>query len=57
MFKCWEREDGKTWWQIGKNGRKLFDRSKPTVGCRANGRRTAAAAAVVVVVVSVVILV
>jgi len=23
----------------GKNGRKLFDRPKPTVGCSANGRR------------------
>jgi len=27
------------WWQIGKNGRTLFDRPKPTVGCSANGRR------------------
>ena len=26
-------------WQIGKNGRTLFDRPKPTVGCSANGRR------------------
>jgi len=26
-------------WQIGKNGRTLFDRSKPTVGCSASGRR------------------
>jgi len=25
-------------WQIGKNGRTLFDRPKPTVGCSANGR-------------------
>ena len=25
--------------QIGKNGRTLFDRPKPTVGCSANGRR------------------
>jgi len=33
-------EDGKSWWQIGKNGRTLFDRSKPTVGCSANGRRS-----------------
>jgi hypothetical protein len=24
---------------IGKNGRKLFNRPKPTVGCSANGRR------------------
>jgi len=29
----------KSWWQIGKNGRTLFDRPKPTVGCSANGRR------------------
>jgi len=28
------------WWQIGKNGRTLFDRLKPTVGCSANGRRS-----------------
>jgi len=28
-----------SWWQIGKNGRTLFDRPKPTVGCSANGRR------------------
>jgi len=33
------REDGESWWQIGKNGRTLFDRPKPTVGCSANGRR------------------
>jgi len=26
-------------WQIRKNGRTLFDRPKPTVGCGANGRR------------------
>ena len=26
-----------SWWQIGKNGRTLFDRPKPTVGCSANG--------------------
>jgi hypothetical protein len=26
-------------WQVGKNGRKLLDRPKPTVGCSANGRR------------------
>jgi hypothetical protein len=25
--------------RYGKNGRKLFDRPKPTVGCNANGRR------------------
>jgi len=25
------------WWQIGKNGRALFDRPKPTMGCSANG--------------------
>ena len=24
---------------VGKNGRTLFDRPKPTVGCSANGRR------------------
>jgi len=30
---------GESWWQIGKNGRTLFDRPKPTVGCSANGRR------------------
>jgi len=28
-----------SWWQIGKNGRTFFDRSKPIVGCSANGRR------------------
>ena len=28
-----------SWWQIGQNGRTLFDRPKPTVGCSANGRR------------------
>jgi len=27
-----------SWWQIGKNGRAMFDRPKPTVGCSANGR-------------------
>ena len=32
-------EDGDSWWQIVKNGRTLFDRPKPTVGCSANGRR------------------
>ena len=31
-----EEEDGESWWQIGKNGRTLFDRPKPTVGCSAN---------------------
>ena len=39
IFKCWEWENGESWWQIGKNGRTLFDRPKPTVGCSANGRR------------------
>ena len=39
IFKCWEWEDGESWWQIGKNGRTLFDRTKPRVGCSANGRR------------------
>jgi len=33
------RKDGESWWQIGKNGRILFDRPKPTVGCSDNGRR------------------
>ena len=28
-----------SWRQIGKNGRILFDRPKPTAGCSANGRR------------------
>jgi len=28
-----------SWWQIGKNGRILFDRPKPIVGYSANGRR------------------
>jgi len=27
-----------SWWQVGKNGRTLFDRPKPTGGCSANGR-------------------
>ena len=42
IFKCWEWEDGESWWQIGKNGRTLFDRPKLTVDCSANGikRRT-----------------
>jgi len=28
-----------SWWQVGKNGRTLFDRPKATVGCVSNGRR------------------
>jgi len=28
-----------SWWQIGKSGRILFDKPKPTVGCSGNGRR------------------
>jgi len=32
-------EKMESWWQIGKNGRKLFDMPRPTVGCSANGRR------------------
>jgi len=32
-------EDGENWWEIGKNGRTLFDRPKSTVGCSINGRR------------------
>jgi hypothetical protein len=32
-------DDGESWWQMGKNGRILFDRPKPTVGCSASGRR------------------
>jgi hypothetical protein len=32
-------DDGESWWQIGKNGRILFDRPKPTAGCSASGRR------------------
>ena len=28
-----------SWWQVGKNGRKLFYRPKSIVGCSANGRR------------------
>jgi len=28
-----------SWWQIGKNGRTLFDRPNPTMGCSANERR------------------
>ena len=44
IFKCWEWEDGESWWQIGINGRTLFDRLKPAVAA-------VAAAAVAVVVV------
>ena len=33
------REKMESWWQTGKNGRTLFERPKPTVGCSANGRR------------------
>jgi hypothetical protein len=33
------KDDGESWWQIGKNGRILFDRPKPTAGCSAIGRR------------------
>ena len=40
IFKCWEWEVGESWWQIGKYGRTLFDRPKPTVGCSANGRKS-----------------
>jgi hypothetical protein len=25
-------DNGESWWQIGKNGRILFDRAMPTVG-------------------------
>ena len=32
-------EKMESWWQIEKNGRTLFDRPKPAVGCSANGRR------------------
>jgi hypothetical protein len=32
-------KDGESWWQIGKNGRTLLDRPKPTVGCSAYGIR------------------
>ena len=34
---CYESRAKESWWQIEKNGRKLFDRPKPTVGCSANG--------------------
>jgi len=37
--KIKNKKDGECWWQVGKNGRTLFDRPKPTVGCSANGRR------------------
>jgi hypothetical protein len=33
------KDDGKSWCQIGKNGRMLFDRPKPTAGRSASGRR------------------
>jgi hypothetical protein len=33
-----EKMERESWWQIGKNGRTLFDRPKLTVGCSANGR-------------------
>jgi hypothetical protein len=33
------KDDEESWLQIGKNGRILFDRPKPTAGCSANGRR------------------
>ena len=32
-------KDGERWWQVGENGRTLFDRPKPTEGCNANGRK------------------
>jgi hypothetical protein len=32
-------DDGESWLQIGKNGRILLERPKPTVGCSANRRR------------------
>jgi hypothetical protein len=32
-------DDGESWRQIGKNGRILFDRPKPTAGCSASGGR------------------
>ena len=38
-LKCWEWQDGESWWQTEKNGRTMFDRPKPTVGCSANGIR------------------
>jgi hypothetical protein len=34
------KSDGESWCQIGKNGKTLFDRPKPTAGCSANGRRS-----------------
>jgi hypothetical protein len=39
MKMHFRKEDGESWWQIGKNGRTLFNRPKPTIGCSANGRR------------------
>jgi hypothetical protein len=33
------KDDGESWWQIGKTGMILFDRPKPTVGCSVSGRR------------------
>jgi hypothetical protein len=33
------KDDGERWLQIRQNGRILFDRPKPTVGCSASGRR------------------
>jgi hypothetical protein len=33
------KDDGESWRQIGKNGRILFDRPKPTAGCSTSGRR------------------
>ena len=42
IFKCWEWEDGESWWYIGTNGEVLFDRPKPTAGCSANGSRRGA---------------
>jgi len=32
-------EKMESWWQIGRNGKTLSDRPKPTMGCSANGRR------------------
>jgi hypothetical protein len=36
-YESWTKEDGESWWQIGKNGGILFDRPKPTAGSSANG--------------------
>jgi hypothetical protein len=33
------KDEGESWRQIGKNGRILFERPKPTAGRSANGRR------------------